>query len=448
MKLTTLTTATLTLCSSLFAINPADSLPEYDLVKKDFINGEINNERVNQIILKDPRLVPKSRGGIKDDIDADKDGLGIIVLGKLENGRVGGLVLSNDNDSVKENLGYLISKYGNKAKESGLSVLEYVKEGVNNGVLSGVEAETIKNKLSRNDIVSVTLSLSNESPSLSDLVTITVNDIVGNENSDSLNYQWSVGNSVQIETNNENSIIVSFLEPGPFNVKLTVVDPDGNGEATISSTVGVNSIASIEDAYNSNSAKIDGIIKIDNSGEILKWDGTYWRTIGSNEIKRYPVTELVKEIIDFSVILYQQDSYAGRFESHGGVVSWRSNLGAFRRWTYDVYPGNWSPEGEGIAYSGRFFTHDYEYTNNYIDFYKDLKSNTSAKSIAIITCADLGGTFTSIGKINLKTYNPYKDEYYDYNGYTCLKNNVVNYTCNEGFIYEEATKSCTKYLPE
>jgi hypothetical protein len=221
----------------IFAISSNIELPDYELVKKDFINGQINSDRINQIILKDPRLVPKSRGGLKNDVDASSDGLGVLVIGKLNNGRVGGLILSNDNDIIHNNLNYLIEEYGKKAKEEGKSVINYVKENIINGNISGDEASTIKDKLSRNDIASVSVSHSYNFYNVKkgDTVDLTVN-ISGNENNSEVEYKWSGISNSNIIKNGDNifSLLIPYKE-GIYNIELTVIDPDGNGETKLDS---------------------------------------------------------------------------------------------------------------------------------------------------------------------------------------------------------------------
>ena len=269
--------------SSLLIADNGVALPEYDLVKKDFINGEINNERLSQIILKDPRLVPRSRGGLKDDVDANSDGLGVLVIGKILNGSVDSIELKNDNSNVNNKLNYLIEKYGDDAKSAGMSTIDYVKNGVQTGVMSGAEAETIKSNLSRDDIVSVSMSLSNNNPKISDIVTISTS-LVGNDNGSNLTYNWSTSPNVNIESDNGDNIVISFNSPGAYTISVVAVDPDGNGNKSTSSSISINSALTIKDAYDSVALKNEGWVSVD--GINYSWDGTYWKD-DSNNIERY-----------------------------------------------------------------------------------------------------------------------------------------------------------------
>jgi hypothetical protein len=439
MKLTTLTTATLILCSSLFSINPADSLPEYDLVKKDFINGEINNERLSQIILKDPRLVPKSRGGLKNDVDASSDGLGVLVIGKILNGSVDSIELKNDNSHINHKMNYLITKYGEEAKLAGMSTIDYVKNGVKTGVLSGIEAETIKSNLSRDDIVSIELSSSNINPFLSDIVTIN-SSIIGNENDSELIYKWTHSNNVNIESDNGQNIIISFNESGPFEVNLQIVNSDGNGEGSFSGLIGVNSVNSIKEAYNSVSAKADGFVLIQDISTYAKWDGIYWKDVSSNETLRYISRRMVKESINFNVSLYQ-DTNEGNY-----IIVWQAYLGIFERVNYMYsFLHDGIREGENYAYSGNFSTHDVV-RNRYIDLAVNLTEYVTAKSIVMDRCKNtFDGKLISIGKV-IYNSNPATQNDYEYNGYSCVKN-VETYTCTSGYTLDEETNTCMAYLP-
>jgi hypothetical protein len=271
--------------SSLLIADNGVALPEYDLVKKDFINGEINNERLSQIILKDPRLVPKSRGGLKDDVDANSDGLGVLVIGKILNGSVDSIELQNDNRNVNNKLNYLIKKYGDDAKSAGMSTIDYVKNAVQTGVLSGDEAETIKSKLSRNDIVSLSMSSSNTSPKISDIITISTT-IVGNDDDSNINYNWTSSENVNIESDNGDNIIVSFNKPGPFTIEITANDIDNSKSTNLSSTVVANSISTLKDAYNDTLLKSQGYVYVSELDNTLIWDGTYWRD-NENSVNRY-----------------------------------------------------------------------------------------------------------------------------------------------------------------
>jgi hypothetical protein len=269
--------------SSLLIADNGVALPEYDLVKKDFINGEINNERLSQIILKDPRLVPRSRGGLKDDVDASSDGLGVLVIGKILNGSVDSIEVNNDNSIIQNKLKYLIEKYGDDAKLAGMSTIDYVKNGVQTGVMSGAEAETIKSNLSRDDIVSVSMSLSNNNPKISDIVTISTS-LVGNDNDSILAYNWNTSSNVNIESNNGDNIVISFNSPGAYTISVVAVDPDGNGNKSTSSSISINSALTIKDAYDSVALKNEGWVSVD--GINYSWDGTYWKD-DSNNIERY-----------------------------------------------------------------------------------------------------------------------------------------------------------------
>jgi hypothetical protein len=431
--------------SSLLIANNGVALPEYDLVKKDFINGEINNERSTQIILKDPRLVPKSRGGLKDDVDANSDGLGVLVIGKILNGSVDSIELKNDNSNVNNKLNYLIEKYGDDAKSAGMSTIDYVKNGVQTGFLSGDEADIIKNNLSRDDIVSVELSSSNINPFLSDIVTIN-SSIVGNQNNSVLNYQWDVSNNVNIENDNGDNIIISFNEPGPFSVNINVVDPDGNGEKILTNTINVNTVSTIRNAYQSSSGKSEGILFIEEISTYATWNGTYWTDSSTNQILRYQDKKLVNEIIKFTIMITEEDKQPNIYAYNKSVVTWYAHVGAFIHWNWNSeYSSSWNVEGEHISYNGtKSVTNNV--TNERIHFYTDLTEDTTVKEIAIDTCNNLfGGVFTSVGKVTYSSNNPNEDTY-EYNGYTCLKN-VHNYTCDNGYVFDNTTKSCLTYLP-
>ena len=223
MKLTTLSFATLTLCSSLFAINTQDTLPEYNLLKQDFINGEINNERSSQIILKDPRLVPKSRGGMKNDVDADKDGLGLLVIGKLENGRIGSLSLKNEKENKKFN--YLLEKFGNQAKTAGVSVVEYVQNEFNNDALSESDKSELIDLWKNNEIRTVVVSSNKTEVDVGSVFTVTYS-IDGNDKDGQMNQSWNIDDSVlELISDNEGEAVFKLIDVNLAKISLTV-----NGE--------------------------------------------------------------------------------------------------------------------------------------------------------------------------------------------------------------------------
>jgi hypothetical protein len=424
--------------SSLLIADNGVTLPEYDLVKKDFINGEINNERLSQIILKDPRLVPRSRGGLKDDVDANSDGLGVLVIGKILNGSVDSIELKNDNSNINNKMNYLIKKYGDDAKSAGMSTIDYVKNGVQTGLFSGAEADTIKEKLYRNDIVSVELSSSNITPFISEIVTIN-SSVIGNQNSSTLNYQWEVSDNVQIESDNGDNIIISFNEPGPFSVNLNVIDPDGNGEEVLIDTIQVNTVSTIRNAYNSPSAKSEGIIFIEESSTYATWNGTYWTDSSTHQALKYSDKKMVVEKYQFNVMLYQ--SIHGPTED---IVSWESGKGIFQRWTYGHRSSSWDTNGENYVYSGMKRIYNVTENNHYTHATGPV--NTTAKAIAQDVCENtFGGIFVSVGKIIGESSNPNEDTF-EYNGYTCLRD-VPNYTCTHGYQFDSSSNSCLLFLP-
>jgi len=265
-----------TMISSSFLIaDNGVALPEYDLVKKDFINGEINNERVSQIILKDPRLVPKSRGGLKDDVDASSDGLGVLVIGKILNGSVDSIELKNDNSNINNKLNYLIKKYGDDAKSAGMSTIDYVKDGVQTGIFSGAEAETIQNNLSRDDIVSVSLTSSNNIPLLSSIITIN-SIIIGNDGNSPITYNWSSSSSIDIQSQNDDNIIISFNKSGESTLFLTASNNVSSKTTSINFNIDSISVESIDYAYDNTPAISDGKIFITDLSKELTWNGSAW----------------------------------------------------------------------------------------------------------------------------------------------------------------------------
>ena len=261
--------------SSLLIADNGVALPEYDLVKKDFINGEINNERVSQIILKDPRLVPKSRGGLKDDVDASSDGLGVLVIGKILNGSVDSIELKNDNSNINNKLNYLIKKYGDDAKSAGMSTIDYVKDGVQTGIFSGAEAETIQNNLSRDDIVSVSLTSSNNIPLLSSIITIN-SIIIGNDGNSPITYNWSSSSSIDIQSQNDDNIIISFNKSGESTLFLTASNNVSSKTTSINFNIDSISVESIDYAYDNTPAISDGKIFITDLSKELTWNGSAW----------------------------------------------------------------------------------------------------------------------------------------------------------------------------
>jgi hypothetical protein len=290
--------------SSLLIADNGVALPEYDLVKKDFINGEINNERLSQIILKDPRLVPRSRGGLKDDVDASSDGLGVLVIGKFMNGNVKSFNL-NGQSGIDSKLNYLIERYGENAKNEGISVLDYVKDGIENGHIIGAEADAVIEKLSRDDIIDIELTPSNNNPVISDIVTITSNAL-GNYNNSILNYEWNVPDGVNIENDNGDNLIISFSKPGSFDINLKVIDPDGNFNKNLNLSINVNSASNLEQAYSSTSFKAEGWVNIDSN--LYHWDSPYWKN-DNETIVRY--SKIMDKGLKLENVIVSIDRFTG-----------------------------------------------------------------------------------------------------------------------------------------
>jgi len=383
--------------SSLLIADNGVALPEYDLVKKDFINGEINNERLSQIILKDPRLVPKSRGGLKDDVDANSDGLGVLVIGKILNGSVDSIELQNDNRNVNNKLNYLIKKYGDDAKSAGMSTIDYVKNGVQTGVLSGDEAETIKSKLSRNDIVSLSMSSSNTSPKISDIITISTT-IVGNDDDSNINYNWTSSENVNIESDNGDNIIVSFNKPGPFTIEVTANDVDNSKSQSLNGSSNANSIGSIEDAYDSASLKSEGFAYITDLAQNVSWDGTYWKN-ESNEIERY------SEIIDNSLpVTPPENNSAFVYRDDGATCNLENHYTKGKHCTYTGGGRTQEVKVSDIRYKQYFDTYCKEVTGNdnyvAIPFYEYLLTRSYTLQYSQWECVlDTPASCSSLGLI-------------------------------------------------
>jgi hypothetical protein len=212
----------LTLSTMILAIQNNETI-DFNLLKKDFINGELNTERANQIILRDPRLVPKSRGGLKDDIDSLSDGLGVLVIGKILNGSVDSIELKNDNKNFK--LNYLVNKYGNEAKSAGMSTIDYLEINFLDDQFNEDEKNKIRDIFTSDGITDVILTSNNNDAKINDIITYSV-QTKGNANNSELTYNWSTSSNLNIETNNENSIVVSINGPGTSSVSINVTDPD------------------------------------------------------------------------------------------------------------------------------------------------------------------------------------------------------------------------------
>jgi len=257
MKVGILATLTLPLLTSisLFADVPQDNRADFTLVKKDFINGEINSERESQIILKDPRLVPVYRGGLKYGIDANSDGLGVLVFGKKANGSVGSISLTNDNEPYKANVDKLIQKYGIKAKEAEMSILDYLNLGISNETLSSGEIEELNSIFQDDGLTNVTLESNNYSPELNSVVTYLVTT-EGNSNNSPLTYNWTVSNNVDVQSDNGAQLVVTYNNPGGGAVSVNVSDPDST---PISKTINFNvpePVTTIDGATNPSTVNI------------------------------------------------------------------------------------------------------------------------------------------------------------------------------------------------